>query len=59
MNCDTFVFSRRDSPHSLGVSVGASGALPLWNRGGRSASVSPSAEEATQKMGSEIVDEKM
>lgn len=30
--------------HSFGVSVGASGALPLWNRGGRFPSPSPPAE---------------
>lgn len=30
--------------HSFGVSVGASGALPLWNRGGMFTSASSPAE---------------
>lgn len=42
--CKYYNVSMRDCSHSLGVSVGASGALPLRNRGGRLPSLSPPAE---------------
>lgn len=54
--CKYCRISRRNCSHSLGVSVGASGALPLWNRGSTFPSLSPPAE-STPKLQSGIVEE--